>query len=192
VTFYRIVVYLHVLGVLGWFLGLGVEAAALVQLGRAGSLERKREALSVFRDNRVLGPISALLVLGPGIYMAQTVWSSHPPWVGLGYLTFIVVFALGAALTGRPIIKLERALAAEPPRDVAAPLGMLRVSLYARLGLLLGVTFAMVVKPEALGCVAGVALGLALGLAAALAANRSAGSRSSASSQNAPAHWQQG
>jgi hypothetical protein len=179
---YRIYVYLHVLGAMGWFLAMGIEAAVLFQLARATSLERRREALAGFRGNRLLGPVSALLVLGPGIYMAQTTWTPHPPWVGMGYLTFILAFLLGAAVTGRRMIRLERELGAatDPSRAIAVPLTALRVSLYARIGLLLGATYAMVVKPQAVGGVAAVVIGLAVGLLAALAANRGV-SRSSAS-----------
>lgn len=82
--FYKIVVYFHVLGVLGWFFATGVEAVALSRLGRASGGAAQRDALGVLGLNRVLGPICALLVLGPGIYLAQTVWSGHPAWVEIG------------------------------------------------------------------------------------------------------------
>lgn len=159
---YRIVVYLHIMGAMGWFLTMGLEAASLSLLARAQGVDALRAALSPVRANRVLGPITALLVLVPGVYMATSVWSAHPPWVGLGYLTFILVFLLGALITGRATVRFERALRDGnlPP----APLAALRYSLFARFGLLAGVTFAMVVKPDALACALSVLLGLFSGV----------------------------
>jgi hypothetical protein len=176
VALYQIYAYLHVLGALGWFLSLGIEAVVLTQLGRATSPERAREVLASLRGNRILGPVAALLLLVPGVYLAETAWSAHPPWIGAGYLTFILVFALGAAVTGRRLVRLERELGRPggTSQRFEAPMSALRVSYYARLGLLLGATFAMVVKPEAAGCMTAVGFGLALGLVASWAANRSA------------------
>jgi hypothetical protein len=169
--FYRFVVYLHVLGAMGWFLAAGVEAVVLGRLARAASGAEQRDALAPLRLTRVLGPITALLVLGPGIYMAATVWTGHPPWVGLGYLSFLIVFVLGAAITGRHLARLEKTLGANADlaRAVEVPLAPLRASFYVRLGVLLAVTFVMVVKPAAaIGSVA-LALGIVVGLVAALA-----------------------
>jgi hypothetical protein len=52
--------------------------------------------------------------------------------------------------------------------------------LYARIGLLLGATYAMVVKPQAGGAIAALVIGLTVGLLAALAAGRGNSSRSNA------------
>jgi hypothetical protein len=172
--FYRILVCLHVFGVLGWFFAAGVEAVALARLGRATSASAQRDALGVLRVNRVLGPITALLVLVPGVYMAQTVWSAHPPWIGAGYLSFLIVFLLGAAISGRQWVRLERALAAqaaaEHARDVS--LRALLTSFYVRMGILAGASFVMVVKPAALLTLLAVAAGILAGLAAASVAVR--------------------
>lgn len=159
---YRIIVYLHVIGAMGWFLTMGLEAASLSLLARAQGVDALRAALSPVRVNRVVGPITALLLLVPGVYMATSVWSPHPAWVGLGYLSFILVFVLGAAVTGRASVRFERAL--RDGKEVPVPLAPLRYSLFARLGVLVGVTFAMVVKPDALVSALSVAIGLLVGL----------------------------
>jgi hypothetical protein len=172
---YRIVVYLHVLGAMGWFLTTGVEAVVLARLARASTAPEQRDALASLRPTRILGPITALLVLVPGIYMASTVWTGHPPWVGLGYLSFIIVFVVGAAITGRRMTRLEKALGAanaDLTRAVEVPLTPLRAAFYVRVGVLLAVTFVMVVKPEAAVGFVALTLGIALGLVAAFAKRR--------------------
>jgi hypothetical protein len=174
-AFYRIYVYLHILGALGLFAALAIEATALRQLARATNLERARDALITFQSNRVLGPISALLLLIPGIYLTETVWSSHPAWVTSGFAVFALVFALGGGVTARRVARLGRGFA-EPELDAASAIERvmpaLRASYFGRLGLLLGVTFAMVVKPEWGGCVSAILSGLAISLAASVAVTR--------------------
>jgi hypothetical protein len=174
-AFYRIYVYLHILGALSLFAALASEAAGLRQLARATNLERARDALATFQSNRVLGPISALLLLIPGIYLTETVWSSHPAWVASGFVVLVLVFGLGGGVTGRRITRLGRGFA-EPGADTTSAIERvmpaLRASYFGRLGLLLGVTFAMVVKPELGGCVAAILCGLSVGLAASVAVTR--------------------
>jgi hypothetical protein len=52
---YRIVVYLHVLGAMGWFLTTGVEAVVLARLARASTGLEQRDALASLRPTRILG-----------------------------------------------------------------------------------------------------------------------------------------
>jgi hypothetical protein len=187
-VFYKIVVYFHVLGVLGWFFATGVEAVALSRLGRASRGSAQRDALGLLRPNRVLGPISALLVLGPGIYLAQTVWSGHPAWIGVGYLAFLIAFVLGAAVSGRQWVRLERALAASNDAERAQDVSLtaLFTSFYVRVGVLLGASFVMVVKPQSIIAGVAISLGILFGLGVALATRRAGARASNAQRRNAP------
>ncbi len=56
-TFYSIALFLHILGAVLLFVLLTVEGVTMRQ-GTTGA-----------RFNRLFGPISALLILGPGLYM---------------------------------------------------------------------------------------------------------------------------
>jgi hypothetical protein len=169
---YRIFVYLHVLGAFGLFVALGVETALLVALSRARAVEQLGQALTALRVNRLLGPMSALLLLVPGLYMARSVWSSNPPWLVLSFATFLGVMALGAVVTGRRVVAFERALTANA--GAPAPTAALRVSFFARLGLLIGVTYLMVVKPELGGCIVALLVGSVVGVLIALSVRRGA------------------
>jgi hypothetical protein len=171
---YRIFVYLHVLGAFGLFVALGVEAALLVALSRARAVEQLGQALTALRVNRLLGPMSALLLLVPGLYMARSVWSSNPPWLVLSFATFLGVMALGAVVTGRRVVAFERALTANAGAGAPAPTAALRVSFFARLGLLIGVTYLMVVKPELGGCIVALLVGSVVGVLIALSVRRGA------------------
>jgi hypothetical protein len=186
--FYQIVMYFHVVGVLGWFFATGVEAVALSRLGRASTAPAQRDALGVLRLNRVLGPVTALLVLVPGIYLAQTVWSGHPAWIGVGYGSFLLVLLLGAAVSGRQWIRLERALAAASDAERAHDISLttLLASFYVRVGVLMAASFVMVVKPQSV--IAGVALGVGIlgGLGIAFATTRARTRSSSVQRPNAP------
>ncbi|HKP58873.1 MAG TPA: DUF2269 family protein [Polyangiales bacterium] len=180
---YRIYVYLHVLGAFGAFAALAVEALALGLLCRAADAEQQRQALALLRADRVLGPLSTLVLLGSGLYLAFAVWSPAPPWVAASFAAFLAIVMLGAAVTGRLVAKLERSLqGAETHRQPLAT-GALRSSFGARLGLMLGIAFAMVVKPQLVGCLAALGTGLALGLLGARSIPAAEGGRQSSDKQ---------
>jgi hypothetical protein len=107
VTYYRVFVYLHVLGALGLFVSLGIEAAVLLLLGRAGDAAQAQLALRGLRVNRLLGPLAIALLLVPGVYVARVSWSSNPAWLSLSFASFLLVMILGGAITGRRITALH-------------------------------------------------------------------------------------
>jgi hypothetical protein len=102
-----------------------------------------------------LGPISAVLVLFPGLYMVATTWGWQG-WVVVGITSWVLIAVLGAA-TG------IRLMAGRLSRQVATTSWLVRV------GMALGVVLIMTVKPAAAIAVAWVAIGAVLGGAAGLA-----------------------
>src|SRR5439155_24589173 len=90
-TVYSIALFLHIVGAVLLFVLLTVEGVTMGQ-GTAGA-----------RFNRVFGPISALLILVPGVYMvaASAGWSA---WVGVGLASWILIAVIGA-ITGISVLR---------------------------------------------------------------------------------------
>lgn len=143
---YSVALFFHVVGALLLIALLTIEGVSL-KLGTDSS-----------RLNRVLGPISAVLILFPGLYMVAT-RAGWTAWVVVGIVSWASITVLGAAtgvtlMTGR----LSRHAAA--------------ISWSTRVGIVLGVVFIMTTKPGlAISLIAVVAAGAA-GLVAGMATMR--------------------
>ncbi|TMC81681.1 MAG: hypothetical protein E6J06_12305 [Chloroflexi bacterium] len=143
---YSIVLFVHIVGALLLFVLLTVEGVGL----RAG-----------FRSaavNRVLGPISALAILFPGIYMMRAQWG-WDGWIVVGIAAWFLIAVLG---TGTGIGVMRGSISSR-----AATFSWLM-----RVGMALGVVFDMTVKPDLLVSVVAVVAGTAIGAAASLATRR--------------------
>ena len=140
---YSIALFVHIVGALLLFVLLTIEGVGL----RAG--------FATAQVNRILGPISALAILIPGIYMVAT-QVGWKPWIAVSITSWVLI-AAGGAYTG---ISLMRGRMATRTATI---------SWLVRIGMALGVVFDMTVKPDAIVAViailAGVVTGAAVGLA---------------------------
>jgi hypothetical protein len=143
---YSIALFVHIVGALLLFVLLTIEGAGI----RAG--------FPTAQVNRVLGPISALAILVPGLYMvaSQVGWK---PWVAVG-ITGWVLIAIGGAVTGISVLRGRMGVRTAT------------ISWLVRIGMALGVVFDMTVKPDALVAVAAVLVGVMVGAAAGLGTPR--------------------
>lgn len=163
-TVYSIALFLHIVGALLLFVTLTVEGVALRQLLRAETTEAARGAAALLRLNRIVGPLSALGVLIPGLYMTATSWG-WVAWIVVALVSWVLIAVLGA-VNGIRILALERSQALLT--GIRNP--MFLISWMARVGTALGVVFLMTVKPGAVAAVlailvaaaAAAALGVAL------------------------------
>lgn len=137
---YSIALFVHIVGAILVFVLLTIEGLGL------------RLGFDYARMNRSLGPVSALLILGPGLYMMAAQWG-WAGWIVTGIAAYALIAAAGA-YTGIGVMRgrLDR--------------GTAMVSWLARIGMALGVAFVMTVKPSLIGSVAAVLVGAALGVLA--------------------------
>ena len=134
-TVYAVALFLHIVGAVLLFATLTAEGVSILYGGSAASI------------NRVIGPISALLVLVPGLYMVATTWG-WKPWVLVGIAAWVVVAVLGT-VNGIRSARSGRAASA--------------ASWWIRVGLVVGVLFVMTIKPDLVGSVLSVVIGAAVG-----------------------------
>jgi hypothetical protein len=168
-SIYPIALFVHVVGAILLFATLTLEGIAIRLLRRAVTAREGGGAAAMLQLNRVLGPLSGLGVLIPGLYMAATSWG-WVPWIAVGLAAWALIAILGA-VDGSRILALQRLLGRESG-PLSAPLReriedpLLVVSWATRAGIALGVIFLMTVKPGLVGAL--VTIVVAAGLAVSL------------------------
>src|ERR1700730_12770455 len=120
-SLYSLALFVDIVGSVLLFVLLTVEGVGL------------RQGFMAARLNRVLGPISALTILVPGLYMVIWEWG-WKGWIVVGITSWVLVAVAGAA-TGISLLagRLDTRAAA--------------ASWSVRVGMALGVVFIMTVKP---------------------------------------------
>src|SRR5205809_3297180 len=139
-SWYSIALFVHVVGALLLFGLLTLEGFTL------------RTGATAARLNRVLGPISALAILVPGVYMV-VVAAGWTGWAAVGLGTYVLIAGIGA-YTGISVLRGRMSSRAAP------------ISWLVHTGMALGVVFDMTVKPDRLSSVVAVAVGVAVALVA--------------------------
>jgi hypothetical protein len=156
-SLYSIALFLHVMGALLLFVTLTVEGIALRQLHQGATTEAAQGAAAMFRLNRIVGPMSALGVLVPGVYMTATTWG-WVAWIVVALVSWGLIAALGAA-NGIRILGLERT--GVVLTGIRNPLFL--ISWLTRVGIALGIVFLMTAKPGAVAAVLAIVVGAAVG-----------------------------
>ena len=143
---YSIALFAHIVGVILVFVLLTIEGLGL------------RFGFDYAQLNRVLGPVSALLILVPGLYMMAAEWG-WAGWIVTGIGSYVVIAGVGA-YTGISVMRgrMNRRTA--------------MASWLVRIGIALGVAFVMTVKPSLLFSITAVVAGAVLGAAIAALTRR--------------------
>jgi hypothetical protein len=94
-TLYSIALFLHVVGALLLFATLTVEGVALRQMHRAATSGEAQSATAILRLNRIIGPVSLIGVLVPGLYMVATTWG-WVAWIVVALAAYVLIAVFGA------------------------------------------------------------------------------------------------
>jgi hypothetical protein len=148
VNLYSIALFAHIVGAILVFVLLTIEGLGL------------RFGFDYAQLNRMLGPVSALVILVPGLYMMAAQWG-WAGWIVTGIAAYVLIAGLGA-YTGISVMRgrMDRRTAV--------------VSWLARIGMALGVAFIMTVKPSLVASVTAVLVGVVVGAAAGALTRREA------------------
>ncbi len=164
---YAIALFLHIVGALGLFVALGLEWTSLLLLRRATTTEQVRERLRIASGVRGVTGASLATLLVSGIYLTATVWGGVA-WIAVALGAMVLIAMLGAALSGRRLAAIGRAVEHGSLAPVPDPL--LWVSMQTRVAVALGIVFLMTFKPDLNGSLLTIAVAAVLGLIAALPA----------------------
>ena len=173
-SLYTFLLFAHILGVLGLFIGMGLQWVSILRLRRARTVGQAREWSSLARGAGRLGPISGALVIGAGIAMMVMRWELSTPWITVSLFAIAAMMAAGMGVAARRTKAIGRALAQDSSGadDLLTPEvnGLthnpaLWVATQLAASLALGVVFMMTVKPDLGGSLLTLAVTLALGVA---------------------------
>jgi ABC-type multidrug transport system fused ATPase/permease subunit len=151
-SFYAIVLFFHITGALGLFVGLGLEWLIVHNLMRVNSNSQAVQWLALFK---ILPPIflsSGILILISGVYMAVEIWGFNS-WIISGLVLYLFLAAFGGIIVSRKVGQIKSELETESDNLSESILVRLKSpliseSLKIRILLALSIIFIMTVKPD--------------------------------------------
>jgi hypothetical protein len=153
-SIYTVMLFVHIVGVVGTFIGVGVWLFAAVALRRSQTVGQVRALTSLIQPSGVLAIVGILLLGGAGFYMAITVWGERATWIIVATISFVLLAPFGVFVIDPHLRAVAKAAAAVPdgplPGALATrtrdPLAGIGLSVY--IGVLLGIVFLMTNKPS--------------------------------------------
>ncbi len=169
---YVFALFVHVSGVIGMFVGLGVWLFGVAILRRTERIEQVRLVVGpiLAAGNPVVGSI--LVLAAGGIYMAVTTWAdARPAWILVATASFLLLAPVGAFVLDPRLRAVERLARATPDGLLTGALvagtrdPVLNAGLRTFVAVLSGIVFLMTTKPQLVAAVLTMGVALMLGLA---------------------------
>jgi hypothetical protein len=179
-SIYTIVLFLHVSGAIGYFVGVGAWLFGLAGLRMAQRVEQVRSLTNLIGMTGPLFGISILFILAAGLYMAITAWSLQTGWIAVALISLVLMAPFGTAIIEPRRRALSRLANEAPDGPLPETLKqrihdpVLGTALQTLATLLFGIVFLMTTKPSLPVALVVMAVALALGLASGLFFSRPA------------------
>jgi hypothetical protein len=172
---------LHLLSVVVLFGGITVFGVCYFQIRAAGSVAEATPWARLADRAGWIFPVAILGLLASGAYLTSDRWTWSTPWILASIAGLILVTLQG------PVIAAPRSAALKHALDADGQTGALDararrlardralwIVLLANPGIVLGITWNMIVKPGGAEAVAAIVVGYLAGVAAALGLTREA------------------
>jgi hypothetical protein len=171
-TTYAAVLFLHFLGLIGLFVGYGLEWVASALLRRATTTEQARSWLRVYRFSLPISGPALLLLIVSGGYLASQSGAMKQGWIPASFVGIAVALAIGFGLILPRITKIRAAL---PEGSVALPseaLSRLQQPAFVtlvrvRFLLAVGIVYVMIAKTPLYASLLALLVAMIIGLIAA-------------------------
>jgi Predicted integral membrane protein (DUF2269) len=152
---YAIALFTHFLGLIGLFVGYGLEWTASSLLRRSTTSDQARSWLRIYKLSLPISGPGLLILIISGGYMASITGSMKQGWMSASLLAIVLALGIGFVLILPRIRTLRAAL---PETNVALPEAtlarvqdpMLITLIRVRFILALGIVYLMTAKIEAL------------------------------------------
>lgn len=149
---YSVALFVHLLGVVTFFIAIGITQRGGARVRQADTVEHVRLWLGLMQTTRGTWPASIGMILGAGLYMTADSWSFKTPWIATALVGVAVMLLGGLLMVGRRIGRMA-ALSVDadsltPPlaKLIAAPTTWMSVS--ALNGMALAILWLMAAKPR--------------------------------------------
>lgn len=169
-NWYSIALFAHIVGVLALFITQALQWLTTLRLRRAQTLAQARERLGFASGINRLMPMTLVLIIGAGVYMAAIGQLFTAPWLDVSFVAIVIMMALGMGVVGRRMGVVRRAIAGATSEG-ALPAALqariadpaLWVGAQAPVALALSIVYLMTTKPDLLVSIVAVIVALALG-----------------------------
>jgi hypothetical protein len=161
---YSVALYLHIIGAVGMFAGLGMEGIVYSNLRNAVKASQVFPWGSAMKMLRIVFGVSMLLLLIPGIYLVIETWG-WTSWVIIGLVLLAALSGFGST-TGKKIGMTIGSLQGKADTltdDVKKILSTPMKSYRLKITLALGIIFIMTVKPDWTVSIISIAVAFAAG-----------------------------
>ncbi len=167
-----VVLFVHIVGVLGFFVALVVEWIGLRQVRSALVLEQVRAWMGIFKGMHGFGIASMGTAAITGIYLIVTD-TGLVPYVYISILALFLVIFLSIAITGPRMAAIGQALAKGKGTLSGAFYGsannpLLSISIQTRIAITLGIVFLKITKPGLAGSLLAIGLAIVIGIVSSL------------------------
>jgi hypothetical protein len=159
-TFYSFTLFVHIVGVLGMFIAIGLEEAALFRLRAAKTTALVREWMRIMGVLEKMFPITGVLILGAGLYLTFTAWGWSQAWIDTALIAFLLISVLAPTVTTPRFKGIRKAVELTPDEPLPTELSklthdsMLRTTIFVMDFLTLGIVCLMTMKPGWIGSLA--------------------------------------
>ena len=149
-TFYALILFVHVVAVLALFAALSFEVLSMLRLRQASNLTEAHLWIEPVRGLPLVTIGSVLVIFISGIYLAIRMSAFDLAWPKVTVAALLLIAPLGA-MTGRRMRALRQACATtkafnpELLKQLRDP--FLKISLSVRIAVALGIVLLMVAKP---------------------------------------------
>jgi hypothetical protein len=191
-SLYLLIVFVHVAAAVALLSGSVVASPAVrAAVRRAGTTQELRAFLTIGRPLSVLNPVSALLVLGSGVYLASMAHFWSLGWVQVAVVFWLVNSVTAGVFVKPAIMQVAAEAATAPEGPVGERLDQVRWSPHWSFGgdLLLAndvaMLFLMTIKPRLAESLLAVILANVLVLSFRLASHRSRAAAAAAAPRSA-------
>ena len=164
---YSLFVFLHIIGAVGLFLGLGMEGTIYSFLKRTDTTKQAISLRGSMILLRITFSVSTVLLLLSGIYMVIELWG-WTPWVIVG-LILVVILSGSGSMTGKKIARVLMSLSKTDellPADFTQKLSLpfLIKSFKIKILLVIGTIFIMTGKTDWVSSIVTIIAAFIIGL----------------------------
>jgi len=173
-TTYTLVLFVHILGAIVAFIGVGVWLVVAIALRwtRQVAEVRALSRLAVATGNVAVAGV--LLIAAAGLCMAWTTWGWQTAWIDVATVSFLLLAPFGAFVLDPRIRHLAEASKAAPDGPLSITLAaqtrdsLLLFGLNTYVAVLFGVVFLMTTKPTLGEALLAMVIALAVGVLSAM------------------------